>query len=146
MYGLFLKARRANNCAGRMIVAVLFMAAAIFVTLPIVAQEGAAQESAAQEGKEFIAGIEDLPVMPGLAEIADAGLIFDKPSGRIVEAYAQGEVGEQAVLDFYQETLPQLGWLSQAGNRYAREGEELTLQVRASETGGVVVMFRLAPK
>jgi len=141
MYGLFLKARRANNCAGRMIVAVLFMAAAIFVTLPI-----AAQESAAQEGKEFIAGIEDLPVMPGLAEIADAGLIFDKPSGRIVEAYAQGEVGEQAVLDFYQETLPQLGWLSQAGNRFAREGEELTLQVRASETGGVVVMFRLAPK
>ena len=141
MYGLFLKARRANNCAGRMIVAVLFMAAAIFVTLPI-----AAQESAAQEGKEFIAGIEDLPVMPGLAEIADAGLIFDKPSGRIVEAYAQGEVGEQAVLDFYQETLPQLGWLSQADNRYAREGEELTLQVRASETGGVVVMFRLAPK
>lgn len=136
MYGLFLKARRANNCAGRMIVAVLFMAAAIFVTLPL----------AAQEGKEFIAGIEDLPVMPGLAEIADAGLIFDKPSGRIVEAYAQGEVGEQAVLDFYQETLPQLGWLSQADNRYAREGEELTLQVRASETGGVVVMFRLAPK
>lgn len=141
MYGLFLKARRADSCAGRMIVAVLFMAAAIFVTLPIVAQEGAAQE-----GKEFIAGIEDLPVMPGLAEIADAGLIFDKPSGRIVEAYAQGEVGEQAVLDFYQETLPQLGWLSQVGNRYAREGEELTLQVRASETGGVVVMFRLAPK
>ena len=141
MYGLFLKARRANNCAGRMIVAVLFMAAAIFVTLPIAVQEGAAQE-----GKEFIAGIEDLPVMPGLAEIADAGLIFDKPSGRIVEAYAQGEVGEQAVLDFYQETLPQLGWLSQADNRYAREGEELTLQVRASETGGVVVMFRLAPK
>ena len=141
MYGLFLKARRANNCAGRMIVAVLFMAAAIFVTLPITAQEGVAQE-----GKEFIAGIEDLPVMPGLAEIADAGLIFDKPSGRIVEAYAQGEVGEQAVLDFYQETLPQLGWLSQADNRYAREGEELTLQVRASETGGVVVMFRLAPK
>ena len=141
MYGLFLKARRANSCAGRMIVAVLFMAAAIFVTLPIVAQEGAAQE-----GKEFIAGIEDLPVMPGLAEIADAGLIFDKPSGRIVEAYAQGEVGKQAVLDFYQETLPQLGWLSQVGNRYAREGEELTLQVRASETGGVVVMFRLAPK
>jgi len=141
MYGLFLKARRANNCAGRMIVAVLFMAAAIFVTLPIAVQEGAAQE-----GKEFIAGIEDLPVMPGLAEIADAGLIFDKPSGRIVEAYAQGEVGEQAVLDFYQETLPQLGWLSQADNRYAREGEELTLEVRASETGGVVVMFRLAPK
>lgn len=141
MYGLFLKARRANNCAGRMIVAVLFMAAAIFVTLPIAVQEGAAQE-----GKEFIAGIEDLPVMPGLAEIADAGLIFDKPSGRIVEAYAQGEVGEQAVLDFYQETLPQLGWLSQADNRYAREGEELTLEVRASETGVVVVMFRLAPK
>jgi hypothetical protein len=141
MYGLFLKARRANNCAGRMTVAVLFMAAAIFVTLPLAAQEGAAQE-----GKEFIAGIEDLPVMPGLAEIADAGLIFDKPSGRIVEAYAQGEVGEQAVLDFYQETLPQLGWLSQADNRYAREGEELTLQVRAGETGGVVVMFRLAPK
>ena len=100
----------------------------------------------AQETEAYFTGIEDLPVMPGLAEIPDAGLIFDKPSGRIVEAYAQGEVSEGAVLDFYQETLPQLGWLSQADNRFAREGEELTLQIRENEVGGIVVMFRLAPK
>jgi hypothetical protein len=42
--------------------------------------------------------------------------------------------------------LPELGWHLQADDRYAREGEELTLQVRENDSDSVVVMFRLAPK
>ena len=51
----------------------------------------------AQEGNAFVAGIEDLPLMGGLIEDVDAGLVFDKPEGRIVEAYATGEVSAAAV-------------------------------------------------
>jgi hypothetical protein len=139
MFGFFRRAQArypvARLLGGSPILALILAAALLSACLP----------ADAQETGQFIAGIEDLPVMPGLTEIPEAGLVFDKPAGRIVEAYAQGEVRRQAVLDFYRETLPELGWQAQADDRYAREGEELTLQVRDSETEGIVVMFRLAP-
>ena len=76
----------------------------------------------------YVAEIPDLPLMPGLRELSDAGVVFDKPSGRIVEAYAQGEVTRQAVLAFYGQSLPQLGWRP-SGDGYTREGETLLIEV-----------------
>lgn len=99
----------------------------------------------AENGGDFITDIEDLPIMPGLSEVPDAGLVFDKPSGRIVQAYAEGQVHKAEVLDFYQQTLPQLGWRAEGEDRFARENEALTLLVREM-TDGVVVEFRLAPR
>src|SRR3546814_7081615 len=55
-------------------------------------------------------GVEDLPLMPGLAEIADAATVFDAPQGRIVESYAAGTVAAAEIRSFYAQTLPQLGW------------------------------------
>jgi hypothetical protein len=140
MFGFFRRVLRSVQLArpwgGPWIKALFFAAAVLSASSPAVAQEAG----------HFIAGIEDLPVMPGLTEIPEAGLVFDKPAGRIVEAYAQGEGRKQAVLDFYRRTLPELGWHLQADDRYAREGEELTLQVRENDSDSVVVMFRLAPK
>ena len=57
----------------------------------------------------FIEQVTDLPLMPGLSELRGAGVVFDKPDGRIVEAYAEGGVDREAVLDFYYNTLPELG-------------------------------------
>ena len=71
--------------------------------------------SASAEETGFIAEIDDLPLMPGLAEVEGAGVVFDKPSGRIVEAYARGAVTREAVASFYRDTLPQLGWSETAG-------------------------------
>ncbi len=34
----------------------------------------------------YLAAVADLPLMPGLAEVPGVGLVFDQPSGRIVEA------------------------------------------------------------
>ena len=118
-------------------------AGAVAASALVVWLAGAADRPLA--GDEFIADIEDLPVMPGLSEIDEAGVVFDKPSGRIVEAYATGAVKKGAVLDFYRRTLPQLGWQIESGERFARENEILTLQVREEETG-VIVEFRLAPE
>ena len=92
----------------------------------------------------FLTDIADLPLMPELAEIADAGLAFDKPSGRIVEAYAEGRTSRAAVQRFYAESLPQLGWRGMSDTVYRREGEELRLEFLGGD-GDLVVRFSLHP-
>ncbi len=99
----------------------------------------------AGESSAFIAGVEDLPIMPGLAEMSGAGMVFDKPSGRIVEAYAKGPVKRADVASFYLETLPHLGWQAKAESIFAREGERLQLIYLGSD-GDLVVRFVLQPE
>ena len=91
----------------------------------------------------FFATVSDLPLMPGLTESAETALVFDKPSGRIVEVAATGAVSATTVRSFYGETLPQLGWVAD-GTRFLREGEVLTLAVKESAVG-VTVRFSIAP-
>ncbi len=92
----------------------------------------------------FLAGLDDLPLTPGLREIKDAGVVFDKPEGRIVEAYAEGEVSVAKVRSFYAATLPQLGWRAEGPGRYRREGEVLSIGFRAAGKG-LTVRFFLSP-
>ena len=99
----------------------------------------------AQGNGAYVAGIPDLPLMPGLQSLPDSGVVFDKPGGRIVEAFAEGEVTPQAVHGFYDRTLPQLGWQRAAAGAYLRDGESLSLEVDR-EAGGVTVHFRLSPQ
>lgn len=100
--------------------------------------------AAANGERGFVAGFEDLPLMPGLTQNADAGTVFDTPSGRIVEAYADGEVAAADVAAFYARTLPQLGWRKISDRRYRREGEHLDLEIRG-RGGKTTVRFYLAP-
>jgi len=93
----------------------------------------------------FVADIADLPLMPGLSEVPDAGVTFDKASGRIVEAFAHGAVAATAVRRFYRGTLPQLGWDRLGRDAYAREGERLTLDY-LGEDGDLTVRYTLAPR
>jgi hypothetical protein len=92
----------------------------------------------------FVTGTEDLPLMPGLAIVEGAGMVFDTPQGRIVEAYAKGAAKREAVLDFYAATLPQLGWKAESRAAYRREGELLRLELY-EEAGGLTVRFYLSP-
>jgi len=93
----------------------------------------------------FIGGIEDLPLMAGLAEDADATLVFETPEGRIVEADAEGAVSAAAVRRFYDQTLPQLGWEKRGPDRFQRDDEILKLDFSAT-TGATRVRFRLGPR
>ena len=92
----------------------------------------------------FVAGVEDLPLMPGLAEVPDTGVVFDKPGGRIVEAYAEGAVNRGEVIGFYRQTLPQLGWEAIGESAYRREGERLEIVLLGGD-GDLVVRFTLQP-
>jgi len=106
---------------------------------------GAALAADDEPRQAFVGGLEDLPLMDGLAEDRAAALVFDKPSGRLVDAYAFGPVAPEAVASFYRETLPQLGWRVVGPLVFEREGEQLSIATEASE-GGVLVRFHLAPR
>jgi hypothetical protein len=98
----------------------------------------------ARAAESFVTGTDDLPLMPGLALIDGAGVVFDTPQGRIVEAYARGRTKRSAVLEFYDATLPQLGWRATSSGSFRREGEVLRLELY-EETGGLTVRFYISP-
>jgi hypothetical protein len=100
--------------------------------------------SAARAADRFVAGLEDLPLMPGLAPVEGAGLVFDDPQGRIVDAYAKGKTSRDDVLRFYGDTLPQLGWSKSAPGEFHREGERLRIEFK-EKAGELTVRFFLSP-
>jgi hypothetical protein len=100
----------------------------------------------------FVAGINDLPLMPGLKALPAEGTVFDAPSGRVVEAWAEGAVAREAVLSFYMRTLPQLGWRTAGPDLFRREGEALRLEFPAASprgtraaSGTLLIRFYLSP-
>lgn len=118
-------------------------AALLVIGLALLTAPAQAQDSG------FIEQVTDLPLMPGLSEVKDAGVVFDKPDGRIVEAYAEGDLKRDAVIGFYRDTLPQLGWTQAkaagAAATFRREGENLALDF-LDGGGALVVRFTLTPE
>jgi hypothetical protein len=107
---------------------------------------GAAGIGRAGAVDSFVSGIDDMPLMPGLRQLVERNVVFDAPSGRIVEAYAEGQVARDAVRRFYARTLPQLGWRKRTGDFYSREGETLRLEFPDARSGGITtVRFFLSP-
>lgn len=105
----------------------------------------AALISGPARAQEFLVGLEDVPVMDGLEVAEDSSMVFDSPTGRIVEVYATGNTGRAAVTDFYSRTLPALGWTREGDRRYAREGEALAMDFFGPE-GELTIRFTLAPQ
>ena len=97
---------------------------------------------------EYLTAVADLPLPSGLVEDVDAGISFDKPEGRIVEAVARGAVKQADVAAFYRTALPGLGWRQLAdgvsGSRWQRGGEILSVDVIDSGNP-LVVRFSIAP-
>ncbi len=108
---------------------------------------------AADEEEQYLSGFEDLPLMAGLEELSEGGVMFDAPQGRIVHAYARGDAVEPAaVFDFYTQTLTQMGWRPGAAEeedasrkQFRREGEILEVRIINRKTP-LVVLFTLYPQ
>ncbi|MCH7935590.1 MAG: hypothetical protein IH994_00675 [Proteobacteria bacterium] len=100
----------------------------------------------AQSPDAFVSAIEDLPLMPGLIE-EKGGMVFDSARGRIVETFATGWVSEGAVRDFYDQTLPQLGWRPLGTGAFQRENEILIVEFPGGKGAAppLTVGFRLMP-
>ncbi len=100
----------------------------------------------AQDAAGFVSTIEDLPLMEGLIE-EEGGIVFDSARGRIAEAYATGPVSEAAVREFYDDTLPQLGWRPLGAGAFRREDEILKVEFPGGPGAPppLTVGFRLMP-
>jgi hypothetical protein len=106
-----------------------------------------AQERASrvEQEQQFFQTLNDIPLMPGLYEMLEESVVFDKPEGRIAESAAASEdLAAQEIHAFYQQALPQLGWNQAGENRFVRQGESLTLKI---ENRGEynVVRFMVSP-
>ena len=116
---------------------------------------GAVHSTQALAEDKFLSAIDDLPLMAQLDEIAGGVMVFDSPSGRIVETLTMGKVLKEDVEQFYSDTLPQLGWEKRAPGKYSREDEVLKLefpQTTARDGTGssgdpatISVLFMLSP-
>jgi hypothetical protein len=91
----------------------------------------------------FLAEIDDLPLPPGFVELP-GGTLFEAPQGRIVEATIEGTMLEVEARQFYDETLPQLGWSHAGSDEYRRDKEVLRFAI-TTQGMQVDIHFSLAP-
>jgi len=68
----------------------------------------------------------DVPIMQGWKIEPELGFAFDSPNGRIVMIFASTAADENDIMEFYGQTLAQLGWAGGAGN-WVRDAEKLVI-------------------
>ena len=93
----------------------------------------------------FFSGYQDIPVMPGLAEIEGRSFTFDKPEGDITEIVAslQGVEKERAI-HFYKMILPEFGWSYVNEARFFRKNEFLDISFE-KEQGEHIMKIMIGP-
>lgn len=84
----------------------------------------------------FFVGLPDIPVMPGLTELEDRGLSYDKPEGRILVAVASidDSISDSDIERFYEQALPQFGWVPKTRFFYERGEEVLEISIHYDGT------------
>ena len=93
---------------------------------------------------DYLSGISDLPLPAGLVEAKDKSTVFDSAVGRVVTAYASGPGTADSVHDFYDDTLPQLGWKETDEGNWRRDKQTLKIDVLGPEAGPVTATFTLS--
>jgi len=89
----------------------------------------------------FFETLQDVPVMPGLTELEDYTLVFDKPEGRIIEMVARIDGASVSdVRDYYRRSLPQLGWVMASQDVYMRGEEHLSLNFESEQNDSFLRM------
>ena len=94
---------------------------------------------------QFFSSLRDIPLMEGLIEIEENITTFDKPDGRIIDAYAAIEnTNQDNILTYYNATLPQFGWSKTETNIFYRNREFLELSFETNE-GTSVLKISIRP-
>jgi len=95
---------------------------------------------------KFVPGINDLPLMPGLSLRSETPVVFDTPSGRIVEVFDTSAAPLIRIRSFYGDTLPQLGWQQKNKDAFQRDNETLKIEISEDGKGRRVVRFSVVPQ
>lgn len=134
--------------------AILLAGGASFLVL---SSQAVAQNSAAPIAARYLSAAPDVPLAAGLNEASDAGMVFDKPQGRIVQITANmdGTKSRRMIIDFYRASLPNLGWQRmEYDEREARAPKGRLMRLTFARKGEILrltftdefVFFNLAPK
>lgn len=92
----------------------------------------------------FVPGTEDIPLMEAITPFDDGNMRFDSPQGRVVESLCFTNLSIQEITQFYDQSLPPLGWIKQE-NGYLRNGEIFTIE-SWNENQLTMIRFRLNPQ
>lgn len=112
----------------------LFLMMAVCVTFKVHAQN-----------IQFFSAFQDVPLMPGLTELGEQGVVYDKPGGRFAESLADaGGYSEQEIMAYYEASMPQFGWEIIETGLFSREKEKLRLQFESFE-GRDVLRLSIEP-
>jgi hypothetical protein len=119
----------------------------LFVAVLLIAAGASAWRDAAAQAPTraaYVAGLEDVPLMAGLAPTRTNDVTFDSPLGRIVIVNTEGAVERRTVLEFYAASLDELGWDRIGDSAFRREGEMLRLEF-GQRAQLLTVRFTLSP-
>ena len=90
--------------------------------------------------------IEDLPLMQGMLEQEADSVVFDKPSGRIIESVVISQKRKKEIKQFYKQNLPPLGWRYNKNTAtFSRENENLKIVIKEQKNKSVI-HFIITPK
>lgn len=98
--------------------------------------------TAAQTEAEFVYELENVPIHLGYEQDHSQTAFFDSPQGRVVSIVLVGDVEPAYVYEFYEETLPVLGWSKISENVYYYNAEVLKINVL---NDGSVIQLDVAP-
>ena len=91
-----------------------------------------------------ISFIDDIPVMETMYVEPEFSFSFDSPSGRIIILIATSDEKEDSVLRFYDEIMPQLGWIM-TDSVYLRGSEKFEL-LSSNNQNGIIWRLSITPK
>ncbi len=99
---------------------------------------------ASDQTSDFLSVLPDIPLPIQVTETLDSQMDFDSANGRIIQVAASGPVSMKEIIKFYQNTLPQLGWVVKSDQIFLRENEQLKLSF-SSENNLTILQFELSP-
>ncbi len=95
--------------------------------------------------EEFVQGSEDIPLLYGMERINDEELGFDSSIGSIINTSYVTQLDIQKVKDFYEKTLPQMGWKVVKNSKdkisFKREKEKLEIEFMMQNKKDIVRFF-----
>ena len=89
---------------------------------------------------DTISFIDDIPLMETMNVEPEFSFSFDSPSGRIIILIATSDDKKETVAQFYDEVMPQLGWMIK-DSEYVRGSEKFQLLSSNNENG---IIWRLS--
>ena len=88
--------------------------------------------------------IDDIPVMETMNVEPEFSFSFDSPSGRIIILFATSDEKEESIVRFYDEIMPQLGWIM-TDSEYLRGSEKFEL-LSSNNQNGIIWRLSITPK